>query len=208
MSFFSQIGILLLISGISIVLLRTNRDLEKACREGEHFVDEWAMMLEKKTGYEDSSGAGIQESIPEESVHREEAAEGRSGELSPEETSDLRVKEDKADYDPAFLPYLQMLDEEGHPLGKVRVARLPFVIGRDPSCDLRLSDLCVARRHCRITAREGKLFLEDLGTRNRMMADGRETDRVLLREGLRLQIGETGMAVFFPERSAIGKEMY
>lgn len=48
MSFFSQIGIVLLIAGITIILLRTNRDLERACEEGEHFVDEWAMLLEKE----------------------------------------------------------------------------------------------------------------------------------------------------------------
>ena len=205
MSFFSQIGILLLIAGITIILLRTNRDLERACQEGEHFVDEWAMLLEKKA----EAGKKPEEKKLKSRVHEERISEGRGWEEEEysERQEEAGMKAEtgtegyEPDYDPASLPLLRMVDEEGRLLGKVRVNRLPFVIGRDPSCDLHLRDLCVARRHCRIVAGDGKLVLEDLGTRNRLAAEGRETDRVLLAEGCQVRIGETLFTVVYPDKS-------
>lgn len=223
MSFFSQIGIVLLIAGITIILLRTNRDLERACEEGEHFVDEWAMLLEKRAETKGTEAGRVSEEkrfkgrISEERSFEGRASEERSFRERASEERRWREEEPlerqeegspefgfvpegaRHDYDPALLPLLQMVDEEGHLLGKVRVNRLPFVIGRDPSCDLRLRDLCVARRHCRIVAMDGKLVLEDLGTRNRLAADGRETDRVLLVPGCQVRIGETTFSVMYPK---------
>lgn len=43
MSIISQIGVIILIIGTIFVLMRSNRQLEEAAREGEHFVDEWAL---------------------------------------------------------------------------------------------------------------------------------------------------------------------
>lgn len=43
MSIISQIGVIILIIGTIFVLIRSNRQLEEAAREGEHFVDEWAL---------------------------------------------------------------------------------------------------------------------------------------------------------------------
>lgn len=48
MSILSQIGILILIGCIIFILVRSNKTLEKAAEEGEHFVDEWALRQQKK----------------------------------------------------------------------------------------------------------------------------------------------------------------
>lgn len=48
MSILSQIGILILIGCIIFILIRSNKSLEKASEEGEHFVDEWALRQQKK----------------------------------------------------------------------------------------------------------------------------------------------------------------
>lgn len=41
---------------------------------------------------------------------------------------------------------------------------LPILIGRDPDCELVLKGWRVARQHARLTERQGKLWIEDLGS--------------------------------------------
>lgn len=48
MSLLSQIGIAILIITIILILIRSDKKLVEASREGEHFVDEWALREERK----------------------------------------------------------------------------------------------------------------------------------------------------------------
>jgi EAL domain-containing protein (putative c-di-GMP-specific phosphodiesterase class I) len=48
----------------------------------------------------------------------------------------------------------------------IELAPLPFVIGRQRSCHLRLSSLEVSRRHAEIYQREGELWLKEFGSKN------------------------------------------
>jgi pSer/pThr/pTyr-binding forkhead associated (FHA) protein len=41
-----------------------------------------------------------------------------------------------------------------------------FVIGRDPSCNLRPASHEVSRQHCALIQRDGRAFLKDFGSRN------------------------------------------
>lgn len=43
---------------------------------------------------------------------------------------------------------------------------LPFMIGREPSCQLRLSSSAVSRRHAEIYGRDGKLWIREFGSKN------------------------------------------
>jgi len=48
----------------------------------------------------------------------------------------------------------------------VPITGLPFVIGRDPRCQLRPSSAFISKRHCALLMRTGKLHVRDLGSVN------------------------------------------
>jgi pSer/pThr/pTyr-binding forkhead associated (FHA) protein len=48
----------------------------------------------------------------------------------------------------------------------ILVERDPVVVGRHPSCDVRLHSIRVSRRHCCLALVEGQLVVRDLGSTN------------------------------------------
>ena len=66
----------------------------------------------------------------------------------------------------------------------VPLSSASFVIGRDPDCDLCVSDPAVSRRHARVAAAPAGIWLEDLGSRNGTYVEGRR-----IREPVRLGRG-------------------
>jgi pSer/pThr/pTyr-binding forkhead associated (FHA) protein len=68
--------------------------------------------------------------------------------------------------------YLVVLSP-GKSQGKnIPVTRFPFLIGRDPSCQLRPSSGLVSGRHCALLLRDGRVFVEDLKSTNGTLVDG------------------------------------
>ncbi|MDP8221778.1 MAG: sigma 54-interacting transcriptional regulator [Candidatus Lernaella stagnicola] len=65
-----------------------------------------------------------------------------------------------------------------------------LVIGREPACDVILSDTSVSRRHAVIARREGHLWLEDLGSKNGTLLDGRPVDRIELTTDAAIEFGD------------------
>lgn len=55
-----------------------------------------------------------------------------------------------------------------------------FVIGRDPACGLWLDDPKVSRQHARVRLESGAWLIEDLGSRNGTLVDGRLVERIAL----------------------------
>lgn len=49
---------------------------------------------------------------------------------------------------------------------KLKLPERDITIGRDLECDIRISDSDVSRTHCQIFIRDGKLFVDDLESRN------------------------------------------
>lgn len=84
---------------------------------------------------------------------------------------------------------LMKLDGNHRVMGRYRVNKIPFNIGRNSGNDLVLDDLCVARNHCRIVEQDGRYILEDTGTMNKLYVNGMVTGRVPLSDGLRIYIG-------------------
>jgi pSer/pThr/pTyr-binding forkhead associated (FHA) protein len=85
------------------------------------------------------------------------------------------------------------------------INRFPCVVGRHSGADRRLSDPSVSRRHCAFTLRDGRVWVEDLGSLNgtrlngetlesaRPVADGDLLDLAHLRFRVRLaEEGEEG----------------
>jgi anti-anti-sigma factor len=66
-----------------------------------------------------------------------------------------------------------------------------FLIGRDPSCNLRLGSPMVSKLHAALIRRDSTVFLRDLGSTNGTILNGRPIRRseVAVHHGDRIQIG-------------------
>ncbi|MFN7142497.1 MAG: FHA domain-containing protein [Myxococcota bacterium] len=73
--------------------------------------------------------------------------------------------------------------------------REPLVIGRKDG-DLLLDDPLVSGKHCQIVARNGEYVLQDLGSTNGTMVDGRLVREVSLKPGNEIAIGSTRLILF------------
>lgn len=63
-------------------------------------------------------------------------------------------------------------------------------IGRTARADFIVDAALISRLHCRLTAdKSDQLVVEDLGSTNGTMVNGKKVDRVVLRAGDRLTVG-------------------
>ncbi len=72
------------------------------------------------------------------------------------------------------------------------------VVGRDPEADVRIEDRKLSRRHCRLYSAPEGWRVADLGSRNGTSLNGTLVLDDRLREGDRIDIGQTRMTVAFP----------
>jgi len=83
---------------------------------------------------------------------------------------------------------------EGRPLGAVIPLRSKrFVIGRDPSCQLRPKSQTVSNHHCVLTRRNEHVMVSDLGSTNGTIVNDRclrRNEEVRVSDGDRLQVGQ------------------
>src|SRR5437764_4869433 len=64
------------------------------------------------------------------------------------------------------------------------------VIGRDPTCEVRLDDPSVSRRHAEIRLLDdGRYEVADLGSKHGVLVRGEKVERALLAHGDELRIG-------------------
>ena len=202
MSILSQIGIAILIITIVLILIRSDKKLVEASREGEHFVDEWALREEKKRQLAEAKKQREKQLRMEERERKKKALQNEKAhqddrffreERSPEyyEDSDtfypnqLPTEKKRKAYDLVLIE----LDQGRKPVGRVSVSKIPFHIGRDAGNDLVIDDLCVARKHCRIVEKKNSLVMEDGGSRNKVLANGNPVDEIILKDGMVLGIG-------------------
>ncbi len=68
-----------------------------------------------------------------------------------------------------------------------------FTIGRDPKCDIFLSNMTVSRHHSTIIINGKNAKIEDAGSTNGTWVDGQITDAAMLAPGTRVQIGTFDM---------------
>ncbi len=77
-----------------------------------------------------------------------------------------------------------------------------LVVGRGSEADLRLNDPGISRRHALITvtgtAEAPQVSIEDLGSTNGVVVDGSRVHQARLRDGSRIEIGNTRMLVHSP----------
>lgn len=77
------------------------------------------------------------------------------------------------------------------PLSEARA----MTVGRKRG-DLVLDDPLVSSQHCRIALQEGQYVLQDLGSTNGTMVDGRLVREQVLRPGSEIQVGSSRMILF------------
>lgn len=71
----------------------------------------------------------------------------------------------------------------------------PLLIGRSRG-DLVLDDPLVSGAHCRIVTRQGRFVLQDLGSTNGSMVNGRRVQDVVLKPGAEIRLGNTRLILF------------
>jgi pSer/pThr/pTyr-binding forkhead associated (FHA) protein len=86
---------------------------------------------------------------------------------------------------------LRLIVASGPGTGKtVPIAVSPFLIGRNPVCQLRPASPFVSNRHCTLWLRGSAAFVQDMGSTNGTMVNGeRIAGERELRDGDRLQVG-------------------
>ena len=88
-----------------------------------------------------------------------------------------------------------VLDESGGRLGTHRLTDA-LQIGRDPSCDISLSDTYASQQHAKISNRNGSWVIEDLGSTNGTYLNQRKvTVPTALAPGDSIRIGKTVLEV-------------
>lgn len=95
--------------------------------------------------------------------------------------------------DTSLIPLGGLVVEKGADAGLVvAVGERPVTVGRETSCEVRLTDTSSSRRHFRIApTAEGGLALEDLGSANGTFVNGDRVGRVDLHPGDVIGLGET-----------------
>lgn len=79
---------------------------------------------------------------------------------------------------------------------RVPLERTDTVIGRDPTCDIVLSEKAASARHARIRRGPGGFYeIEDLGSTNGVFVDGERIEKMTLLDGDTFQIGDTRFAI-------------
>ena len=85
----------------------------------------------------------------------------------------------------------------GQHLGEIYPIEGEILIGRDPEVQLRLpDDEGVSRRHARVTKVAEGALLADLGSQNGTYVDGERVQEHVLKEGMKIRVGQTTVLKF------------
>ena len=94
-------------------------------------------------------------------------------------------------------------DGEGGGFTAVAITRLPCVLGRHSACDHRVRDPQVSRRHCGFFLRDGRVWVEDLGSLNGTRLNGIFLNSACpVEDGDRLCLGDLPVQVRLPGHPA------
>jgi predicted component of type VI protein secretion system len=88
---------------------------------------------------------------------------------------------------------LVVLDEDGKARERISVTRTPVVIGRMSSCDVVLADSNVSRRHAELRREGEDWIVEDLGSTNGTLVDGKLAKLHQLGGGETLSFGTSAL---------------
>ncbi len=77
-----------------------------------------------------------------------------------------------------------------------------FTLGRGADADIRINDPGISRLHARVlvsgSPTDPEITIEDMGSTNGIIVDGQHVERAVLREGARIEMGNTRLLVRTP----------
>ena len=77
-------------------------------------------------------------------------------------------------------------------------------VGRSPDCDVQIDDSAASRRHCAFVLASGKMWVEDLGSRNGILVRGVPVKRMhALEHGDTVTVGSTVIVVSDPQAATL-----
>lgn len=97
-------------------------------------------------------------------------------------------------------PYLIALNgsSEGRKAA-ISISVQEFVVGRADSADLSINDASLSRRHARITREWNDIYIEDLGSKNGVVVNGRKISSLTrIKDGDRIYLGTLHLAFMDP----------
>jgi pSer/pThr/pTyr-binding forkhead associated (FHA) protein len=97
--------------------------------------------------------------------------------------------------------YLEILngDREGETFP---ISDKTVTIGRDPKCDLHLTDPYVSRKHCQIVFRGDHFTMMDLGSLNKTQVKEKDYIQKNLKDGYLIVAGKTRLRFRWPDAKA------
>jgi len=91
---------------------------------------------------------------------------------------------------------LQLTGLEGVAEGRTfPLDRPSMILGRERGADIAIHDLAISRRHALLTITDGKVEIQDLGSRNGIIINGHRVERAQLKVGDTIRIGTTLLLV-------------
>jgi pSer/pThr/pTyr-binding forkhead associated (FHA) protein len=96
------------------------------------------------------------------------------------------VEEDAPPAEPQREVVTLTVDGRQHEITSPRV-----VLGRSRSCDVRVSDLNVSRRHAEVRQEGATYWIVDLDSMNGTLVNGQRAERERLRDGDTITLGST-----------------
>lgn len=78
-------------------------------------------------------------------------------------------------------------NRQGKPIA---IEKLPFIIGRDPTCSLSMQEPSLSRKHASIAQAGRQLQIKDLGSLNGVRVNGAPRQSATIQEGDKIQIGK------------------
>jgi pSer/pThr/pTyr-binding forkhead associated (FHA) protein len=79
------------------------------------------------------------------------------------------------------------------------ISRKTVTIGRDPQCDLHLTDPYVSRKHCQIVFRGDHFTMMDLGSLNKTQVKDKQYIQKNLKDGYLITAGKTQLRFRWPD---------
>ncbi|RME28844.1 MAG: FHA domain-containing protein [Deltaproteobacteria bacterium] len=82
-----------------------------------------------------------------------------------------------------------VIKSTAHKMERFELRKGEYRVGRDPECELRLPNVSVSRVHCKLTVGDGWTVVEDVGSSNGIIVNGKPVQDIRLQSGDTIEVG-------------------
>lgn len=188
MNFLTQIGVLAIIFIILLILIKSNQTLEKIYMEEEKESDAGISLELPKWNL--SNLGGLKKKAGKKNQTRKMEGEREEEEQAKKEGEVLRAS-GTVPVDTSSKWSVELLDDRDRGVANYRISTFPYSIGRNRENDLVLDDLSVSGYHALLEETDGCVMLEDQGSLNKIMVDGKSVTEIALTDQMEVDLGNT-----------------